>query len=74
MRDLAPEALAGLAHGAPDVRLDGEHLALTLNGEADLPAVNRYLVERGVEVFSLRPQQISLEDLFIQIVGTDGGL
>jgi hypothetical protein len=25
-------------------------------------------------VFSLQPQKISLEDLFIQIVGTDGGL
>ena len=47
---------------------------MTLRSEADLPALNRYLVEQGVDVYSLRPQQISLEDLFIQIVGTDGGL
>jgi hypothetical protein len=47
---------------------------LTLPGEADLPAVNRYLVEQGVDVFALQPQKVSLEDLFIQVVGTDGGL
>jgi hypothetical protein len=56
------------------VRLDGEHLSLTLEGEADLPAINRYLVESGADVYALLPQQVSLEDLFIQIVGTDGGL
>jgi hypothetical protein len=54
--------------------VDGDHLTLTLPGEVDLPAVNRYLVEQGVDVFSLQPQKVSLEDLFIQIVGTDGGL
>jgi len=73
-RNLQPETVAGLARWSRSARLDGEHLSLTLTGEADLPAVNRYLVEQGAEVFSLRPQQISLEDLFIQIVGTDGGL
>jgi hypothetical protein len=36
--------------------------------------VNRYLVEQGVEVYALKPQHIALEDLFIEIVGTDGGL
>ena len=56
------------------MRLDGEHLALTIDQEEDLPAINRYLVEQGVEVYALRPQHVSLEELFIQIVGTDGGL
>ena len=56
------------------MRVDGERLTLTLPGEADLPAINRYLVECGAEVYALQPQKISLEDLFIQIVGTDGGL
>ena len=56
------------------MRLDDEHLSLTLASEFDLPAINRYLVEQGVDVYALEPQRISLEDLFIQIVGTDGGL
>jgi ABC-2 type transport system ATP-binding protein len=71
---LTPEVAAGLERWSSQVRLDGEHLSLTLSGEADLPAVNRYLVEQGVDVYALQPQHMSLEDLFIQIVGTDGGL
>ena len=73
-RNLNPEVIQGLSRWGKNVRADGEHLSLTLESEADLPEVNRYLVERGVDVYALRPEHISLEDLFIQIVGTDGGL
>lgn len=73
-RGLTSEVVSGLSRWSPSVRADGEHLSLTLPGEADLPDINRYLVERGVDVYTLSPQNISLEDLFIQIVGTDGGL
>ena len=73
-RGLNPEVLTGLSGFSKNIRQDGEHLALTIDHEEDLPAINRYLVEKGVEVFALRPQRVSLEDLFIQIVGTDGGL
>jgi ABC-2 type transport system ATP-binding protein len=73
-RNLRPEVIAGLARWSANVSATGEHLTLTLGSEADLPAVNRYLVENGVDVYALRPQHISLEDLFIQIVGADGGL
>ena len=71
---LTPQVVAGLSRWSQNVRADGDHLMLTLPGEVDLPAVNRYLVEQGVDVFSLQPQKVSLEDLFIQVVGTDGGL
>jgi ABC-2 type transport system ATP-binding protein len=73
-RNLRPEVIAGLAPWVREARADGEHLSLTMESEAGLPAVNRYLVEQGVEVYAFRPQQLSLEDLFIQVVGTDGGL
>ena len=73
-RGLSPQVLTGLSGWSKNLRLDGEHLSLTIDQEEDLPAINRYLVEQGVEVFVLRPQHVSLEDLFIQIVGTDGGL
>lgn len=73
-RKLTPEVVAGLSQWSRDVRLDGEHLTLTLYGEANLPIIHRYLVEHGVEVYAFRPEHVSLEDLFIQIVGTDGGL
>lgn len=73
-RGLEPEILEGLAQWGRGIRRDGEHLSLTLQSEADLPEINRYLVTAGVDVYSLRPEHISLEELFIQIVGTDGGL
>lgn len=73
-RSLTPEIVNGLSRWSPSVRADGDHLSLTIPGEAVMPEINRYLVDNGVDVFAIRPKQLSLEDLFIQIVGTDGGL
>jgi ABC-2 type transport system ATP-binding protein len=74
LRGLAEDALPGLNRWGQNVRLDGEFLALTMHSEADLPEVNRYLVQHGADVYAITPQRLSLEDLFIQTVGTDGGL
>jgi ABC-2 type transport system ATP-binding protein len=57
-----------------DVRADGERLTLTVSNDETLPAIARYLVAAGAELYALTPQRISLEDLFMQVVGTDGGL
>ncbi len=66
--------LEGLHRWSHHVRVDGEHIALTVQGEADLPVINRYLVEHGAQVYAMIPQQRSLEDLFIDVVGTEGYL
>jgi len=71
---LTAEILAGLAQWGEDIQADGEHLTLTVRDEADLPAINRYLVTQGVEVFALMPNRLSLEEIFIETVGKDGGL
>jgi ABC-2 type transport system ATP-binding protein len=71
---LTPEVLAGLAAFGRDVRADGSQVTLTVDGEATLPGLARYLVEHGAELYALTPQRLALEDLFIQVVGTDGGL
>ena len=68
------ELLDGLRQWSHHVRIDGEHIALMVQGEADLPAINRYLVESGAEVYAMIPQRRSLEDLFIDVVGTEGRL
>jgi ABC-2 type transport system ATP-binding protein len=65
---------AGLSRWSEHVRVDGERISLTLAGEADLPAINRYLVEHEVDVYALTPQRISLEDLFMRLVGSEEGL
>jgi ABC-2 type transport system ATP-binding protein len=74
VQNLSPRVETGLRQWAQNVRLDGEHLSLTVSGEMDLPAVHRYLVDNQVAVYSFHPEQMSLEDLFMQIVGEDGGL
>lgn len=71
---LTPDVLTGLTQWGSNIRVDSDHLTMTVTDEADLPEINRYLVAQGVEVYALKPQKISLEDLFIEIVGTDGGL
>jgi ABC-2 type transport system ATP-binding protein len=73
-RNLTEPVVAALSRWSRNVRQDGEHLSLTIESETDLPLVNRFLVEQGIDVYALRPEHVSLEDLFIQIVGTDGGL
>ena len=71
---LTPAALAGLSQWGRDVRADGDHVTLTVTAELALPLITRHLVEQKAEVYAITPQRLSLEDLFIQIVGTDGGL
>lgn len=73
-RGLSPELLAGLAQWAEEAHADGEHLTLTIHREADLPALTRYLVAQGADVYAITPNRVSLEDLFIETVGKDGGL
>jgi ABC-2 type transport system ATP-binding protein len=66
--------LERLAQWGQDVRADGDNILLSIKEEKVLPEINRCLVEQGVDVYSIVPQRLSLEDLFIQVVGTDGGL
>jgi ABC-2 type transport system ATP-binding protein len=70
----APETLNGLGQLGKNVRADGDIITLTVSEEASLPAITRYLVSQGLDVYAITPQRLSLEDLFIQVVGTDGGL
>ncbi len=39
-----------------------------------MPEITRYLVARGAEVYALTPKRVSLEEIFIETVGKDGGL
>jgi ABC-2 type transport system ATP-binding protein len=56
------------------IRSNGEQLTLTVHNEASIPEINRYLVAQGVNVFAISPSRVSLEDIFIETVGKDGGL
>lgn len=71
---LNPTVLAGLERFGRGLHVDGERLTMTVAEDTVLPEIARYLIAQGAELYALTPQRISLEDLFIQIVGTDGGL
>jgi hypothetical protein len=63
-----------LGQWGTDVRADGDQVTLTITDESVLPAIARYVVSQKMELYALTPEHLALEDLFIQTVGTDGGL
>jgi len=72
--NLSPRLVEGISQWGQDVRADGDRVHFTLDDEAALPQIARWVVEQGGELYSMTPQKLSLEDLFLQVVGTDGGL
>ena len=66
--------LEGLKLLAQDAQVEGETLTMSVVDEKALPQVVRSLVEQGADIYSVAPQRISLEDLFIEIVGKEGSL
>ena len=68
------ELLNGLNQFGHDARVDGDHLQLMIEDRQKLPELARWLIGQGIDLYALTPQHVSLEDMFLQIVGTDGGL
>jgi ABC-2 type transport system ATP-binding protein len=65
-------ALAALQSAGFQARLDGDHLAV------DAPAtegsrISKALAERGLYVSELRPEEVSLEDVFLELTGESAG-
>ncbi len=71
---LSPNMIEGLSRWGQDVRVDGERVHLAVDAEEALPQMARWIVEQGGDLYAMTPQKLSLEDLFLQVVGTDGGL
>jgi ABC-2 type transport system ATP-binding protein len=71
---LAAESLNGLSQWGREIQMDGELVRMIIASDTVLPAVTRYLVSQNAEVYSITPNRTSLEDIFIETVGKDGGL
>ncbi|MBN2117480.1 MAG: ABC transporter ATP-binding protein [Anaerolineales bacterium] len=71
---LSAEMLAGLCRWGQDVQANHDHVTMTIQDESALPEVTRYLVEQGADVYAISPNRLSLEEVFIETVGRDGGL
>jgi ABC-2 type transport system ATP-binding protein len=71
---LTADVLSGL-HGLASVAdVQEGAVRLTLSCRNAAPAIVRYLVQQNVEVYEFRPDGISLEERFLQVVGEDQGL
>jgi len=68
------EVLNGLSQWTSSARMEDDRLTLTLSSNTLLPEIVRYLVAKGVDVYEVAPQRLSLEERFLEIVGSDGGL
>ena len=74
VRNLSAEALSGLAPWAESIQLDGEQLTMTTASTSLVPQILRHIVASGADVFEFTPARVSLEDLFMKIMGEDRGL
>lgn len=64
--------IAGLMEfGSRAVRLGPDGLRLQVSGEDRIPAMVRWLVGRGVEVFGVHVHRKSLEEWFVDVMGED---
>ena len=72
-RKLTPECVSGLARWTTFTEIDDERLTLTAPSRDRLPDILRFLVGSGAEVYQFTPQRLSLEELFMNIMGEDRG-
>jgi ABC-2 type transport system ATP-binding protein len=68
------EMIAGLKKWTASAQIDGELLTLTSHSMDVLPDVLRHIVAAGADVYEFRPERLSLEDMFVRIMGEDRGL
>jgi ABC-2 type transport system ATP-binding protein len=68
------EMVEGLVQFTSSATHEGERLTLSLASSAQLPEVVRYLVTKGADIYEVTPQRLSLEERFLRIVATDGGM
>jgi ABC-2 type transport system ATP-binding protein len=71
---LSPTLLDDLARWTTASRLENDRLTFSVRSTTIIPEIVRHLVAQGADVFEVMPQRLSLEERFLQIVGTDGGM
>jgi hypothetical protein len=70
----AAVALLELIEGVSVESHAGRKLRLHMRHDDSLPEVVRQLVENGASIYSVVPQRVTLEDMFLEIMGPDRGL
>jgi len=73
-KGLSPEITAGLSQWGRNLQIGPETVNMIISAESAMPEITRYLVMHGAEVYAVTPKHASLEEVFIETVGKDGGL
>lgn len=71
---LTESVVAGLKQWSHDIHLADQSVTMKVSDESMLPQIIRYLVEQNVQIYSVQPERISLEDIFLSVIGKDAGL
>lgn len=69
---VTPALLEGLNHIGHSARADGDKVTLFVRGEEQLPAIADWIVQQGVGLYAMTPRRLSLEEMFVRIVGHEG--
>ncbi len=69
---VTPDLLQGLGQFGQNVHADGNHVTLFVQNEEQLPAMAAWLVAQGARLYALTPRRLSLEEMFVRIVGQEG--
>ena len=71
---LPPDTVAQLARWITSATVDEDLLTFSTHSTDVLPDVVRTLVAAGADIYEMTPEQRSLEEIFIGIMGEDRGL
>jgi ABC-2 type transport system ATP-binding protein len=74
VQKLPSETIAGLTRWCSSIEKHGDLLTFSTQSKEVLPEVHRYLAASGAAIFSFTPERLSLEELFLKIMGEDQGL
>jgi ABC-2 type transport system ATP-binding protein len=69
---VTPALLEGLGQFGRDARSDGDKVTLFVKEEAQLPAIAQWIVKQDVALYALTPRRLSLEEMFVRVVGKEG--
>jgi ABC-2 type transport system ATP-binding protein len=69
---LTPTLLEGLNQFGHGARADGDKVTLFVQGQEQLPAIAEWVVGQGVGLYALTPRRLSLEEMFVRVVGEEG--
>jgi len=73
-RHVSQQTVAGLTRWAEGIDVDQQHLRFRVRSTDVLPDIVRYLAASGADIFAVTREHVSLEQIFVTIMGEDTSL